>query len=269
MVVFPNCKINLGLRILDKRADGFHNLATIFYPIKLNDALEVIKFDKASTDIEFTSSGNIVDVDIANNICVKAYHLLKKDIPQLPSVKMHLHKSIPMGAGLGGGSADGAFALQLLNTKFQLGLSPQQLSHYALQLGSDCPFFILNKPCIASGRGEVLQPIDLNLSGKTIVVINPGIHINTGWAFGQLSGNQKLANIDLDPSNSTTWKNDFEPVVFKEYPEIEKIKEHLYSSGAFYASMSGSGSTVFGLFSENTPILPQFPAHYYLKTIQI
>lgn len=267
MVVFPNCKINLGLRILDKREDGFHNLETIFYPIKICDVLEIIK-DESSNNIQFTSSGNIVDGNAEDNICVKAYHLLKKDHPELPSIKMHLHKTIPMGAGLGGGSADAAFTLQLINTKFKLNLSDKQLSNYALQLGSDCPFFILNKPCIATGRGEILKETALDLSGNTIMIINPGIHINTGWAFSQLATFSSSSD-KLDPSDKTTWKNDFEPIVFNQYPEIKEIRDTLYNAGALYASMSGSGSTVYGLFDKTAPTLPAFRSHYYVKTLRM
>jgi 4-diphosphocytidyl-2-C-methyl-D-erythritol kinase len=169
MLSFPNCKINLGLQILHKREDGFHNLATVFYPAGWKDIVEIVRKDDKSTKaddspftfhhspITFTSTGLAVAGDPQNNLCIKAYELLKKDFPSLPPVQMHLHKTIPMGAGLGGGSADGAFTLKLLNEKFQLGLTVQQLINYALQLGSDCPFFILNQPCYATGRGEVLE----------------------------------------------------------------------------------------------------------------
>ena len=162
MIVFPNCKINFGLHIINKRLDGFHNLATIFYPVAIKDALEIIP--SSQTDgVIFSSSGLQIDGDSQNNLCVKAYHLLKKDFPQLPGVAMHLHKNIPMGAGLGGGSADAAFTLQLLNDQFGLQISTPQLLAYALQLGSDCPFFIINQPCYATGRGEALDPIELSL----------------------------------------------------------------------------------------------------------
>lgn len=254
MLSFPNCKINLGLRILNKREDGFHNLVTVFYPVGIKDALEIIT--SSSQKIEFTQTGLTVQGAAADNICVKAYHLLKKDFAQLPGIKMQLHKTIPMGAGLGGGSADGAFALQLLNTKFELNLSQQQLIDYALQLGSDCPFFIINKPCYATGRGEIMEPVSLDLSAYKIAVVNPGIHINTGWAFSQLSGGFKppvsdsLQQIILQPIQS--WKdelkNDFETAVFESHPEIKAIKETLYTLGAVYAAMSGSGSTVYGIF---------------------
>ena len=187
MIVFPNCKINLGLKILGKRDDGFHNLETVFYPIPFKDALEIIANTQNKNGVEFTGTGLAVDGEAIDNLCVKAYQLLKNDFPQLPAVKIHLHKAIPMGAGLGGGSADAAFMLRLLNEKFNLNLSTPQLLNYALQLGSDCPFFISNKPCMATGRGEVLEEVAVDLSAYKIVLINPGIHINTGWAFSQLS----------------------------------------------------------------------------------
>ena len=185
MVVFPNCKINIGLRILDKRPDGFHNLETIFYPIPLKDSLEIIRDTSPQQEIIFSQSGNQIDGVPADNLCIKAYRLLKKDFPQLPAIQMHLHKAIPLGAGLGGGSADAAFAIKLLNEKFQLNLSPDQLISYSLQLGSDCPFFIINKPCYATGRGEIMQPLTISLSGYQLVLVNPGIHVNTSWAFSQ------------------------------------------------------------------------------------
>jgi len=181
MLSFPNCKINLGLHILGKRDDGFHNLETVFYPVPFKDALELIP--STNTGIEFTATGLAVDGNAADNLCAKAYHLLKKDFPEIPTIKIHLHKAIPLGAGLGGGSADAAFMLKLLNEKFKLNLSTDQLINYALQLGSDCPFFIINKPCLATGRGEMLEEIAVDLSAYKIVLINPGIHINTGWAF--------------------------------------------------------------------------------------
>lgn len=257
MLSFPNCKINLGLRILNKREDGFHNLETVFYPVGIRDALEVIPSLSAGS-IEFTQTGLTVPGNDADNICIKAYQLLQKDFPQLPGIKMHLHKTIPMGAGLGGGSADGAFALNLLNTKFQLNLSQQQLVDYALQLGSDCPFFILNKPSYATGRGEILEPLALDLSAYKIAIVNPGIHVNTGWAFSRLTagsrppGNTILKQIIQQPIQTwkTDLKNDFETPVFNAHPGIREIKETLYSLGAVYAAMSGSGSTVFGIFEE-------------------
>jgi 4-diphosphocytidyl-2-C-methyl-D-erythritol kinase len=272
MIVFPNCKINLGLHILGKREDDFHNIETVFYPLPLKDALEIIQHQNSKNEVGFTNSGLIAEQNIENNICIKAYHLLKKDFPQLPVVKMHLHKTIPIGAGLGGGSADAAFTLKLLNDKFHLGLSTQQLIVYASQLGSDCAFFIINKACIATSRGETLQEISINLSGYQLLLINPGIHINTGWAFSQLknfSVTTSLKKIIQQPIEA--WKenlqNDFETIVFKEYPEIEKIKEELYKQGAIYAAMSGSGSSVFGLFEKKSVKKTEFPKNYFMSML--
>ena len=272
MILFPNCKINLGLHILRKREDGFHDLETVFYPIPLQDALEVIHHPSPPTDIEFSASGLKVEGNISDNICVKAYHLLKKDFPQLPPVKMHLHKTIPMGAGLGGGSADGAFALVLFNKKFNLGLTQEELIQYALQLGSDCPFFILNTACYATGRGEVMEEIKLDLSNYLFVLVNPGIHVNTGWAFSQLTpgtGKPSLKEIMQRPVEEWREKlqNDFEEPVSRHHPEIAVIKEALYRQGALYASMTGSGSTVYGIFSKDSS--PQFscPPHYFVKIV--
>lgn len=275
MVVFPNCKINLGLRILDKRPDGFHNLSTVFYPVPLKETLEIIRNDEKGEAVEFTQSGNAVEGPVENNLCIKAYRLLKKDFAALPHIKMHLHKAIPSGAGLGGGSADAAFTLALMNQKFQLRLSRQQLIDYALQLGSDCPFFILNQPCIAGGRGELMQPVSLSLSGYSLILVNPGVHLDTGWAFSELKKYQSsrqetedIGSIIQQPVN--TWPavliNDFEQPVFASYPEIKSIKEKLYTCGAVYSSMSGSGSTVFGLFNKTIEGI-DFPAPYFVKKL--
>jgi 4-diphosphocytidyl-2-C-methyl-D-erythritol kinase len=270
VVSFPNCKINLGLHILGKRTDGFHNLETVFYPVQLRDALEIIP--SINTEIEFTATGLAVDGKAQDNLCVKAYYLLKKDFQQLPAVKIHLHKAIPLGAGMGGGSADAAFMLKLLNEKFQLNLSSSELINYALQLGSDCPFFIINKPCFATGRGEVLEEITIDLSMYKMVLINPGIHISTGWAFSNITpalSNKSVKEIIQQPIE--TWKdqlkNDFEIAVFAAHPEIKEIKASLYQQGAIYTAMSGSGSTVFGIF--NTPVntTPFKNKNYFIKII--
>jgi 4-diphosphocytidyl-2-C-methyl-D-erythritol kinase len=245
MVTFPNCKINLGLNILQKRNDVFHDLATVFYPIELKDVLEIIparNSEQQQSSIQFTTSGLMVDGNSTDNICFKAYELLKADFPTLPPIEMHLHKAIPMGAGLGGGSADGAFALKMLNAKFNLNLTVQQLIDYALQLGSDCPFFIINQPCFATSRGEKMTPIHLDLSAYTFVIVNPGIHVNTGWAFKQITPTlpkKSIQNIIQQPIE--TWKhelvNDFELPVSTAYPAIQNIKQDLYAKGAVYASM--------------------------------
>jgi 4-diphosphocytidyl-2-C-methyl-D-erythritol kinase len=270
MLVFPNCKINLGLHIVGKREDGFHNLETVFYPVPFKDALEIIPF--TNTDIEFTATGLAVDGNAADNLCVKAYHLLKQDFPEVPSVKIHLHKAIPLGAGLGGGSADAAFMLKLLNEKFHLNLSTDQLINYALQLGSDCPFFIINKPCFATGRGEVLEETTLELSAYKIVLINPRIHVNTGWAFSNITPALPIKSIkEIIQQPIYTWKdelkNDFETAVFTAHPAIKAIKETLYAQGAIYAAMSGSGSTVFGIFEPNTGPVSLKDSNYFIKII--
>lgn len=276
MLSFPNCKINLGLNILRKRSDGYHDLETIFYPIAIRDALEILSvppLDDIRTvseryqngeslssppplpdKIAFSVTGLPVSGEVQDNLCLKAYHLLKKDFPELPPVRIHLHKAIPMGAGLGGGSSNGAFTLQLLNKKFNLGISKDKLAVYALQLGSDCPFFLHNQPCYATGRGEMLEDIALDLSHYSFLVVNPGIHINTGWAFSNIiprdAKQSRLKEAIQQPISS--WKteltNDFEKPVFDLYPEIKSIRDTLYKEGALYAAMSGSGSTVFGIF---------------------
>lgn len=271
MVVFPNCKINLGLNIIRKRADGFHDLETVFYPIDLTDALEVVT-SPDDNGIRFTATGLTVDGNSQDNLCVKAYHLIKRDFPQVAPIQAQLHKAIPMGAGLGGGSADAAFMLKLLNEKFKLGLTKDQLINYALQLGSDCPFFIINKPCFAKGRGEILEEIQLDLSPYKLVLVNPGIHVNTGWAFSNISPTPPVKNVgEIVRQPIDTWraslKNDFEEVVFAEFPEVKKIRDELYDQGAAYAAMSGSGSTVFGIFEKNAIVIPAKNDDYFAKII--
>lgn len=270
MILFPNCKINLGLHITQKRPDGFHNLQTFFYPVPITDALEIISQEDKREPFHFTLSGANIDAG-TDNICVKAYQLLKKDFDlQIPPLQMHLHKAIPIGAGLGGGSADGTFTLLLLNKKYNLNLTEEQLLQYALQLGSDCPFFIKNVPCLAAGRGEILKPFPIDLSSYKLVLVNPGIHINTGWAFSQLQPKEPQHTLsDIIQLPITEWKgslmNDFEAPIFNHHPEIKKIKDELYHKGAVYASMSGTGSTVFGLFDRDQTVAFQFPEHYFVK----
>jgi 4-diphosphocytidyl-2-C-methyl-D-erythritol kinase len=272
MIVFPNCKINFGLHILQKRADGFHDLETVFYPVPLHDALEIVQSPSPFADIECTSSGLEIPSTPEQNSCVKAYRLLKKDIAGLPAIKMHLHKVIPSGAGLGGGSSDGAFALVLLNKKFNLELSQDQLHNYALQLGSDCPFFIKNQPCYATGRGEILQPFELNLSDYKIVLVNPKIHIETAQAFSKIiPDNKRLSIKDVIKKPVAQWKdvlkNDFEESVFNEHPEIREIKLKLYEQGAVCALMSGTGSSVYGLFQQSKHPQLDFPSNYFVIQI--
>ena len=272
MVVFPNAKINIGLQILGKRTDGFHNLHTIFLPVNLKDAIEVIESDSKDEEIIFSHSGRKITGDTKDNICYKAYHLIKKDFPKLPNVCLHLHKNIPMGAGLGGGSADGSFMLALLNKKFNLNISQESLLKYALQLGSDCPFFIINKPCEAFGRGEELNEISLDLSAYKILLVNPGIHVNTAKAFSQIRPNADQKDLlSAIKQPVTEWKhfitNDFEAVVFKDHPAVETIKNELYHKGALYASMSGSGSSVYGIFENDFDTKSIFNEDYFCKWV--
>jgi len=259
LIFFPHCKINLGLQVLQKRSDGYHDIASVFYPVPLCDALEIVPQHSSPAPPIF-HYGLPINGSDADNLCLKAWQLLKKDHPGLPPVEIHLLKNIPMGAGLGGGSSDGAFMLRLLNNKYNLQLTQQRLIDYALQLGSDCPFFINNQPCYATGRGEIMEPLPLDLKGYQLVLAFPGIHINTGWAFSHLSNNRfitkKAAPNEVVMQPISQWKhqlvNDFEQPVFESYPALMAIKEYLYSMGAEYASMSGSGSTIFGIFNSTT-----------------
>ncbi len=262
MVVFPNAKINIGLYITGKREDGYHNLSSCFYPIPWCDILEIVE----SGSLTFHSSGIEIPGNGEVNLCLKAYHLLKKD-HDLPPVSVHLHKIIPIGAGLGGGSSDGTFTLKALNEIFQLNLTISQLEEYALSLGSDCPFFIQNQPVIVSGRGEIFKRTDLSLKGKFVVLVNPLIHISTGEAFsgiGVYSKEPELESMLQNPFEK--WKdqvkNDFEVSVFGRYPEIGEIKGTFYSKGAIYASMTGSGATVFGVFDNPVDVNGWFPDNY-------
>lgn len=266
MITFSNCKINLGLRILRKHADGYHELETVFYPVRFFDAVEAIRVNDG--DVQFSSSGIEIDASPQQNLCMKTYALLKQSY-DLPPMQLHLHKAIPSGAGLGGGSANAAFTLKLLNTKFNLGLTTERLLDLALQLGSDCPFFIINKPCIATGRGEILDRIELpQLDKYFLAIINPGIHVSTAWAFNQIKPGANpvsIKEIITQPVNS--WKdvlvNDFEHAVCEAHPKIKEIKELMYARGAVYAAMSGSGSSVFGFFDE----VPQIEGDYGLFTV--
>jgi 4-diphosphocytidyl-2-C-methyl-D-erythritol kinase len=252
MICFPNAKINLGLHITSKRKDGYHEIETCMVPIPLCDALEIMIDKKPS----WISSGLLIPGDPKDNLILKAEKLLKKDFPGLPNLSFHLQKNIPLGAGLGGGSADGAFALALMNNLFDLHLDDYFLEEYAAKLGSDCPFFIENSPKIARGRGEILSPIALSLKGSYLVLINPGIHIGTQEAYAGVTPSDPKGNLENILQDRERWKdelvNDFEASIFNHHPEIAQIKEKMYTAGAFYSAMSGSGSTVFGLF-ENPP----------------
>lgn len=247
MIVYPNAKINIGLNVLEKQADGYHKLSSVFYPVnELYDILEILP----AKHFSFSSSG--IAIPGNSNICVKAFELLKADF-EIENVIMHLHKQIPIGAGLGGGSADGTFALKALNEIFKLELSIIELEDYALQLGADCPFFIENSPKYITGIGEKMRNINLDLSSYKLKFIYPELHISTAEAYGGIIPSQPKTNLlDLINQPIENWKksvkNDFEVAAFAKYPELAKMKEQLYADGAIYASMTGSGSVIYGVF---------------------
>lgn len=274
MIVFPNCKINLGLNVLRRRSDGFHELETVFYPLPLYDMLEIVYLKKMTGEpgVPFSQTGIEIRGEQGNNLCMRAFWLLKKKFPNMPSIQMHLHKQIPAGGGLGGGSADGAFTLKMLNEISNLRLSEEQLLKFAAQLGSDCPFFIINQPCFSKGRGEKLERISVDLSDYKFWVINPGIHVDTGAMFSKITPakpDKPLKEIITSPIENwrTEMKNDFEKIVFPIHPEIGRIKDELYNAGAVYASMSGSGSSVYGIFTRQQSINLSFPPDYFVKEL--
>ncbi len=246
MILFPNAKINIGLNILSKREDGYHNLETIFYPIAWKDSLEIIK----SNDQQFSSSGICITGD--GNLCQQAYDLLNRDFG-LESVHIHLHKNIPIGAGLGGGSSDAAFTLMGLNEMFDLKLSSIQLKEYALKLGADCPFFIDNKACLAKGIGEELTDVVLNISNVFLLVATPDVHVSTAMAYSSVVPQipeVSLQKLILEPMPNWSMKNDFEEGIFRLEPKIKALKDKMLDHGAIYCSMSGSGSSVFAFFDK-------------------
>ena len=256
MIAFPHAKINLGLSIVAKRPDGFHNLESIFYPLPLRDVLEIVP----TKETRFFPTGLPIPGLPSDNLVLLAYQKLKKKYPQIEPLDIYLHKSIPMGAGLGGGSADAAEILQLLNKYFNLGISINELNGVALGLGSDCPFFLQSAPCYVTGRGEILEPVELDLSGYSFLLVHPDLNINTAWAFSKvLTGTSKPNLKDLIRHPVSNWKkylhNDFESPVFQAHPSLRKIKDRLYDTGALFASMTGSGSTIFGIF--NKGMLPE------------
>lgn len=255
MILFPPCKINLGLRVISKREDGYHELETVMFQLPFFDVLEIVKADSFS----IKTTGIAIESPSENNLCVKAYHLLQQDF-KLSPVHIHLHKNIPMGAGLGGGSADGTYTLLALNELFDLKMSILQLQNYALKLGSDCPLFVLKNPQLAKGRGEILEICELNLSGHYIHLINLGIHVSTKDAFSniQLNKNQ-FSVLESLKKPIETWKdllmNDFECSVFEKFPTLGELKEKLYQNGAIYVAMSGSGSTLFGIYNNKPDLM--------------
>lgn len=253
MITFPNAKINLGLNIVSRRSDGYHNLETVFYPVGIKDALEIIVRENQDRDT-FFQEGMKIDAVPENNLVMKALKLMRQHYT-FPYLEVHLLKAIPFGAGLGGGSSDASFMLRLINDTFELGVSKEDLASLAVQLGADCPFFIYNDPVFATGIGEVFEGIELSLKDYSIVLVKPDIHISTKDAFNGIKPVQpELSLKEIIKKPVEEWNglmvNDFEGSVFAKYPDIKVIKDKLYTSGAVYSSMSGSGSSVFGIFNQ-------------------
>lgn len=276
MLLFPNIKINLGLYITGKRPDGYHNIESIFYPVQWREAIEITDravevsgFSGINTEIEsgkvrFMSYGIPIPGDAESNLCIKVYHLLEEWF-NLPAIDIHLLKTLPIGAGLGGGSADAAYTLRALKEFFELRISDAEAKDILAKVGSDCPFFWENKPMFVYGRGERMRPIDLDLSAYYILLVNPNIHISTKEAYAGVRPKPPGIDLEMIPSIGVEgWKdvlsNDFETSIFPNHPSIRGIKEALYHNGALYASMTGSGSTVFGIFKEepNTEMFTDF-----------
>lgn len=268
MITFPTAKINLGLDVLEKRNDGYHNIASLFYPIPLQDALEIIP---SSGALEYSTSGIVLECKEDDNLVVKAFKLLQEKY-HLPNVKIHLHKHIPFGAGLGGGSSDAAYALSMLNEMFGLEISEDELIVYAASLGADCAFFIKNSPQIARGIGEILSDAELSLEGKYFLLVKPDVAVPTANAYKFIKPRipeNSLEEIIKRPLSE--WKgvlkNDFEESVFKQYPSLAELKEQMYGLGAQYAAMSGSGSSIFGIFDEKPPHNTIFASHFCFETV--
>ena len=266
MVAFPPCKINLGLNVLRRRADGYHDIETCFYPVSRTDILEIVPAPLFSLTITGLSIPG--GTDEADNLCAKAYRLLQRDW-SIPDVAIHLHKMVPAGAGLGGGSSNGTWPLRLLNDAFALGLSTAQLAEYALQLGSDCPFFLYDRPMTGTGKGEHLSPARVSLKGKYLLLVRPDIHVSTQSAYQAVvpeadapSVKSIIENLPISEWRANL-KNHFEAFVMGKYPVIGRIRQDLYDAGALYASMSGSGSAVFGIFDSEVNLSRTFTSFDY------
>jgi len=263
MIVFPHAKINIGLNVISKRADGYHNILSCFMPVGWKDALEILP----SEEDRFSSSGLKIPGESSSNLCLKALALLRED-HKVPPVQIHLHKVIPMGAGLGGGSSDAAFTIRALNEIFHLNLSFEEMLGYASKIGSDCAFFIQDEAVIAKERGNIFEKTNIPVKNFHLAIINPGIHVDTAQAYSSLTPQQP--EVDINEALRLPvgkWKeyivNDFESSVFKAFPAIASIKSSLYDKGAVYASMSGSGSSVYGIFAEKPDLTAIFPSHYH------
>lgn len=272
MTEHPNCKINIGLSVVAKRPDGYHNLESVFYPLPICDTLEILKADNFS----FEQDGIALDCAGSDNLCVKAYRLMQKDFPQIGPVAIRLTKNIPSGAGMGGGSSDAAFTIKMLNSLFKLGLHTEQLQGYAARIGADCAFFIENKAVFASQKGDVFQDIALDLSGYRLLLVKPEVGVSTSEAYKSIV--PAPAHFDLRKLGSTPmkeWKqlvtNDFEKSVFEKLTVLREIKERMYQGGAVYAAMSGSGSTIYGFFAKNqdiTELRTDFDKRFFMAEIE-
>lgn len=271
MILYPNAKINIGLNVVEKRADGYHNLETVFYPINLLDALEITTDENQADSVKLKVSGEAIAGRPSDNLVMKACNLMRSMFPEkIERLSVHLHKHIPTGAGLGGGSSDAAFTIKALNEKFSLGMSVDQMEQLSAQLGADCPFFIKNQPVFAEGIGDIFTDIDIVLKGKTLVLVKPDISVSTADAYSLVSPHkpqQSLRESLRLPVEE--WKNHvvnyFESSVFKKFPEIAAIKDRLYDLGALYASMSGSGSAVYGIFNQPVQYVDEVFAGYFCR----
>ena len=263
MITFPNAKINIGLDVLNKRPDSYHNIESLFYPIPLQDALEIIP---SNGELEYTTSGIALECVADDNLVVKAFRLLQEQY-HLPNVKIHLHKHIPFGAGLGGGSSDAAFTLRMINEMFELNISETQLIKYAASLGADCAFFIKNTPQMASGIGDVLTDASLSLKGKYLLLLKPNIAVPTASAYRFIVPRQpevplsKHLSLPLKQWEGLV-KNDFEISVFRQFPHLAELKAMMYNLGAEYAAMSGSGSSIYGIFDEKPQHNATFASYF-------
>ena len=274
MVTFPCAKINLGLSVVARRPDGYHDIETVMYPVPLCDALEVKLMGDgfpSDTPCDLKTTGAAPDCGDDENIVVKAYRLLSRDFT-LPRIHAHLYKGIPSGAGLGGGSSDAAAMIRLLDERFRLNIGIAEMERYAARLGADCAFFITSEPAYATGIGDILSPADApgrNLGGYHIAIVKPDVSVSTAEAYRGITPRKPAKSPkDIVRQPIDTWReelaNDFEATIFAKHPEIAGIKDRLYSSGAIYASMSGSGSAVFGIFREDpVGLRREFPGQYF------
>lgn len=265
MIFYPNAKINIGLNVVERRPDGYHNLETVFYPVELLDVVEITESNSFSLKV----TGSVLDGTPDDNLVAKAYRLMK-DKFNVPDVAIHLHKHIPTGAGFGGGSADAAYTIKALNDKFRIGLQTKQMQNLASMLGADCAFFIENVPVYATGIGNVFHPIELSLKGKVLVLVKPSISVSTADAYREIKPCKSDVSLpELLKTPIKDWKdnvtNDFEKSVFRIYPEIAAIKDKLYDIGALYASMSGSGSAVYGIFDEQVENVDDIFSGYFVR----